>query len=150
MIVEHEPLLALGYWRERSVTTDEESGLPGYSSEWLADPQTLVRCLGPIVSDPAVVEYLQCGTQFELWRGYSWCRFECGAGFSELGHADLTDGIWVWPEGLAHYVSHHGLPLPEEFLATVRRAGTTVVNPLAVERNVDKTFWSSWYTRYCS
>ena len=32
-----------------------------------------------------------------------------------MGSRDLTDGIWVWPEGLAHYVDIHSVGLPEEF-----------------------------------
>jgi hypothetical protein len=32
---------------------------------------------------------------------------------SEMGSFDLTDGLWLWPEGLAHYVEAHGLPLLE-------------------------------------
>ena len=34
-----------------------------------------------------------------------------------MGTQDLTDGTWVWPEGLAHYVRVHGIALPDEFVA---------------------------------
>lgn len=37
-----------------------------------------------------------------------------------MGHRDLTDGVYVWPEGLAHYVKAHAVRLPDDFLAHVR------------------------------
>jgi hypothetical protein len=41
--------------------------------------------------------------------GYSWCRFDtCSASRRSLGCCNLTDGTFVWPEGLAHYVRDHG------------------------------------------
>jgi len=49
--------------------------------------------------------------------GFSWCRFFCGASDSEMGSKALTDGCWIWPEGLSHYVRAHGILLPEEFVA---------------------------------
>jgi hypothetical protein len=37
-----------------------------------------------------------------------------------MGSRDLTDGVWVWPEGLAHYVEEHDVMLPDAFLHTMR------------------------------
>ncbi len=34
-----------------------------------------------------------------------------------MGSKELTDGFWIWPEGLSHYVRAHGILLPEEFVA---------------------------------
>jgi hypothetical protein len=36
-----------------------------------------------------------------------------------MGGRDLTDGVWMWPEGLAHYVERHAVRLPDEFVATM-------------------------------
>lgn len=36
-------------------------------------------------------------------------------GVRGLGCAERTDGIFVWPEGLVHYVESHDVRLPEEF-----------------------------------
>jgi hypothetical protein len=36
-----------------------------------------------------------------------------------MGSWDLTDGTWVWPQGLSHYVEVHGIVLPEEFMSHV-------------------------------
>jgi len=33
-----------------------------------------------------------------------------------MGSKELTDGVFVWPEGLHHYVSRYNVVLPEEFV----------------------------------
>ena len=43
--------------------------------------------------------------------GYSTCRI-CGI---DNGTKDLSDGKYMWPEGLVHYVKDHNLRLPKEF-----------------------------------
>ena len=59
-----------------------------------------------------VGEYLQRGTRVNVARGLSLCRF-CER---RNGSAELTDRVYIWPEGLAHYVSQHDVRLPEEFV----------------------------------
>jgi hypothetical protein len=71
-----------------------------------------------------------------------------------MGNSDLTDGTWVWPQGLVHYVDEHGLGLPEEFVDQVL-ANKAVVPPLREEirtmthaqkvTTVDRGFWNQWY-----
>lgn len=34
-----------------------------------------------------------------------------------------SDGVWLWPEGLEHYVRSHSLRLPEEFANWIRSQG---------------------------
>lgn len=150
MNAEQEPLIAIGYWHNLLPVheiVDGELLDRGYASEWLADPRRLVEALGPVVPDPVLIRYLSVGRVHETWRGLSWCRFECGVSHSKMGYRDFTDGRWVWPEGLAHYVKHHGLPLPEEFLATARSGA--LPRPAGSSRQIDKSFWNSWYARYC-
>ena len=38
----------------------------------------------------------------------------------------MTDGIWLWPVDLVHYVRRHHAALPQEFLAHIRTNGYTV------------------------
>jgi hypothetical protein len=57
---------------------------------------------------------------FARWLGYSFCRFRCGIDDHLMGSSDLTDGEWVWPAGLAHYVEEHSVFLPEPFVKTMR------------------------------
>jgi hypothetical protein len=57
-------------------------------------------------------------TRFSL--GYSWCRFGCKSK-SEMGNGECTDGVWLFPEGFLHYVRHHAVIPPHEFLAHMRK-----------------------------
>jgi hypothetical protein len=94
----------LGYWRN-----DRHPDLP--------DPLDFVnpawRAEHPDEYE-AVVKHLAAGVQWESWRGYSWCRFRCGS--QEMGSHDFSDGTYVWPEGFSHYVTHHDVVPPREFI----------------------------------
>jgi hypothetical protein len=37
-----------------------------------------------------------------------------------MGCRDFTDGKWVWPEGLYHYVEMHDVRLPDVFVVHCR------------------------------
>lgn len=64
-----------------------------------------------------VADYLNHGQVAGSWMGASRCRL-C----SRLnGSRDLTDGYYLWPEGLAHYVVDHAVRLPAEFLKHIER-----------------------------
>jgi hypothetical protein len=39
--------------------------------------------------------------------------------------AVLTDGEWMWPADLAHYVQHYHVSLPADFIDHLERAGWT-------------------------
>lgn len=54
--------------------------------------------------------------------GPSWCRCGCPPLPSDIGTQDLTDGTWIFPEGLVHYVRSHRVKPDAEFLAHLRRA----------------------------
>lgn len=66
-----------------------------------------------------IADYLAAGRVHERYMGYSYCRFDCGVDDSDMGSADLTDGAYIWPEGLAHYVRVHDVVLPKEFMEHV-------------------------------
>ena len=34
----------------------------------------------------------------------------------DMGRGELTDGVYMWPEGLAHYLEKHNVRLPQEFV----------------------------------
>ena len=80
--------------------------------------------------------------------GYSWCRFRCGIPDRELGCSEMTDGVWIWPDGLAHYVEVHGVPLPEEVIETMRANSWVppVELPASADRRweTDSSFWEEW------
>lgn len=123
----------------------------GYWKACLTDDYPLPRHLGfeitPGVSE-RVAAYLESGAHYEQYRGSSWCRFGCAG---ENGSAELHDGSWVWPSGLAHYVRIHGIRLPEEF---VQHALKNIVVPRsafeapAEGRATDDSFWRDWARQY--
>ncbi|WP_028708117.1 hypothetical protein [Propionicicella superfundia] len=61
--------------------------------------------------------YFASGTLFRTYMGYSPCRI-CGR---DNGAAEYTDGTYVWPEGLAHYIYDHAVRLPEDLVRHARR-----------------------------
>jgi hypothetical protein len=67
--------------------------------------------------DPAerelVAHYLAGGQRAPyVAAGPSFCRICQQAN----GNLELTDGTYLWPEGLAHYVAEHSVRLPDEII----------------------------------
>jgi hypothetical protein len=81
-------------------------------------PQRLVG-RWPAAERRAVLAHLRAGEAFETYEAYSHCRFGCGIPARRMGRRDLTDGTWLWPDGLAHYVEAHGVRLPPRFVRHV-------------------------------
>ncbi len=122
-------LNAIGFW----ITNLRDDALPS--------PQELVGDM-PASLREQLASYLTAGHRFRQFRGYSWCRFDCGIQYSQMGSWDLTDGTWVWPEGLPHYVREHGIVLPSEFVAHVL-AGAAPRQPSPSEE-ISADFWRQW------
>jgi len=59
-----------------------------------------------------------------------------------MGSWDLTDGIWVWPEGLAHYVDAHNVGLPHEFTEHAL-SGASAAMP-EESPQYDDDYWIRW------
>jgi len=61
----------------------------------------------------------------------------------DMGTGEISDGTYVWPEGLAHYVEEHNVRLPQKFVDHVLAGGTTL--PEDTEPTVsyvrDETWW---------
>jgi hypothetical protein len=91
--------LRIGYWRE-----------PGHPS-W-PDPTDLVDESWDPSERDTIASYLDDGATAKTWMGRAQCRF-CG---KLLGCSDLTDGTFIWPEGLSHYLSVHAVRLPQSFV----------------------------------
>jgi hypothetical protein len=83
-----------------------------------------------------VLAHLRGGLVFAAYRGRSFCRFACGERM--MGHRDLTDGRHLWPEGLAHYVEHHDVQLPDWFV------GAMGGEPVLRRGIVDDAKWIAW------
>ena len=97
-------LAELGFWR---ASIDSPSPLPCPSPPPSPPP--------PSSHFPLLLRYISSSALMESWEhGHAACRL-CPA--QKLGCATLTDGVWVWPEGLRHYVETHSVPLPAAFVA---------------------------------
>ncbi len=95
----------LGYWFHELAPDD------------LPLPQRLVR-RSRATDRELVLRYLRGGRTLVRYGAAARCRFaDCA---SAVGRRELTDGVFVWPEGLAHYVACHDVRLPAHFVAHVR------------------------------
>jgi hypothetical protein len=92
-----------------------------------------------------IVAYLRSGQLIRAFLGYSSCRI-CGLLGREMGAAEFTDGEWVWPEGLPHYIEVHSVRLPEELIATMESHGWKVPADLGTldATLIDESFWKTW------
>jgi len=110
----------------------------------LPRPQRLVGSWSD--SDRAfVVAYLRAGSPIVDYPDPSFCRFDCGE--TEMGSRDLTDGEFVWPDGLAHYVEKHSVRLPEHFVAHVREREGRIAPFVAPKPRFglyDRGPWERW------
>lgn len=59
-----------------------------------------------------VTSYLAAGRIKDAYAGSSCCRI-CGM---SNGSCDITDDIWVWPEGFLHYIIEHNVKPPQKFI----------------------------------
>lgn len=112
-------LRLIGYW-----SGEQAPGWPDVAAfvdaDWDEDERHLVS------------QYLACGTLARTYMGLSVCRV-CGA---SNGYAEYSDGMYIWPSGLAHYVDQHDVRLPDEF---VRQAVARLLEFEAAE--VDGRWW---------
>jgi hypothetical protein len=99
-------LRTIGFWRS---IRDAEPSLP--------DPRDFIDPEWDARERARLADYLRTGRRVRAQKGKSRCRL-CGA---VNGSEEQTDGVYLWPEGLAHYVSEHAVRLPAEFLAHVER-----------------------------
>lgn len=110
-------------------------------------PQELRAEYAPGLGDK-LATYLASGKFFKFYLGSSWCRFGCPGG---NGSAEFTDGVWVWPEGLAHYVRHHPVALPPDFIRDATSANSPASAfrwPPALVERTDNSYWIGWARSY--
>jgi hypothetical protein len=128
----------VGYWR--TAPPAEYLGLP--------EPRALVTPGWEPERRDRLVAYLRAGTLLASYAGFSSCRFaDCQHPERDrLGNTDLTDGAWVWPEGLWHYVRDHAVRLPDELVARAAAHGFAAPAPsdAAAQLAPDAAFWLRW------
>lgn len=118
-------LIGIGYWH-----SIYEPDLP--------DPGLFVDENWCDTDRKKLIKYLNSGFKLSYsYMGSSWCRFRCGQ--DDLGSLEYTDGKYVWPEGLVHYIEKHMVRLPSEveaYMLNNSNVGSSVLNP-----EIDLTWW---------
>lgn len=92
-------LRLIGYWRNQQHPEYPHAG-DLVDESWDADEREFVG------------QYLRWGQIARAYMGLSPCRV-CAV---NNGSLELTDGVYLWPQGLAHYVEDHGVRLPQAFV----------------------------------
>lgn len=95
--------IAIGYWKDK-----DQPHLP--------HPSDFVNQAIPDDLRNTVATYLENGNRFIAYLGFSWCRFKCGIADHQMGASCFTDGLYIWPEGLSHYIRVHDVWLPDTFV----------------------------------
>lgn len=90
----------LGFWRG------------GREAESLPHPDDYIDRSWDPAERALVVRYLTESPVTLEGRGSSRCR--CCQALN--GHRERSDGVYTWPEGLAHYVEAHHIRPPQEFV----------------------------------
>lgn len=118
-------LVRLGYW-----LGPREPGWPDVrafvDSNWNPDERAEVAL------------HLRQGIVARRYMGFSECRL-CG---EAVGALELSDAVYIWPEGLAHYVEAHDVRLPQRFVDHVSRVRDSLEAAF-----VDDVWWrgvTSW------
>lgn len=120
-----EPLIRIGYW-----WSEREPFLP--------HPERFVDDDLDADGRDLVVDYLHGGLVTTYWMGYSTCRI---CGLERNGTSDLSDGTYLWPEGLAHYVEAHNVRLPNEFVEHATSRFRSITHAAAAANNGDFDDW---------
>ena len=147
------PLQWIGLWiEEPHDIRDPQRRLKSYWEKLppprYPHPKHLVGAERNPAHKAALVAYLRSGTIVTHCLGYSYCRFEGGPSDQEMGSGDLSDGVWIWPEGLWVYVEHYDVRLPDEFETNVQNMGYRIsVSEHLEDRGTDDSFWTSWSKR---
>ena len=126
----------IGHWLDISDVSEKHYPDPQYliDENWLGDEKNLL------------ISYLTLNQNAHGYWGYSWCRFGCGVEDSKMGSHIFTDGVWAWPEGLAHYVRDHSVMLPDSFIDHCRNNSWKIPDELPNLNMslLDETDWLDW------
>lgn len=95
-------LRAIGFWNGPHTTDGWPEASDFVDPDWDEDDRDFV------------IDYLSHGVLARTYMGYSTCRL-CGK--TNNGDSEYSDGTYVWPSGLAHYVAEHAVRLPQEFVS---------------------------------
>lgn len=81
------------------------------------------RAAAPHPDEARIADYLRRGQPYIASPGVT---FDVLDGRGPIGSGTiLTDGVWAWPDDLAHYLETYHVELPEAFVTAIVRAGFT-------------------------
>lgn len=127
-------LIAVGYWNDKPF------------EERFIYPQEVVseKKLPDMLK---LADYVAKGNSAIAWKGYSACRI-CD---KILGTRCLTDGAYIWPEKLEHYIVEHDIFLPQEFIDHAKnnkwQVKKTDYNG-SYHGEIDRSFWINWCEKH--
>ncbi|OQR90103.1 hypothetical protein ACHHYP_05811 [Achlya hypogyna] len=103
-------LLEVGFWRQTEGDRLDQRPHPRALQDpsWFAEHPALAT---------RVISYLRtrgCVESYEM--GYSFCRLGLDCAPKEMGACTMTDGVYCWPEGYAHYLQAHHVRPPQELV----------------------------------
>jgi hypothetical protein len=123
-MIENKELNLIGYWKE-------------YGEDNYIDPALLIDEGWEIDNREKIINYLNSGKFKTGYFGWSNCRIcKCRNGGTEL-----TDGVWYWPVGLAHYVEKHNVKLPDEFIEYMKSVDFECGKTSKLKTKFD---WNRW------
>lgn len=142
--VQHRELRAIGYWRvplsakrvalyEALIAGNGRATIDGVGVSACPDPDVHREALAalhaedkqpdprdfvdeiwdPVIRD-RVVAYLINAPRAAAWMGYSHCRMCPDNPIN--GTTCRSDGVFIWPEGFAHYLTAHNVRPPVDFV----------------------------------
>lgn len=128
-------LIAIGYWKMQN---EQNVPLPDFphptkfqEDHWNEDEKNLV------------LNHLKNGVSVRHYRGSSWCRFNCDE--ENMGSTCMTDGVYIYPEGLTHYIEKHQVKLPNEFIEHIRNYVPIALNKYEIEiSEINKDWWLNY------
>lgn len=128
-----EKLKLIGFWAESKVPSQ------------LPHPRNFVQPGWEAEHKQSIVNYLRQGLFVAGSWDYATNRFEDGRFEKEMGSALLSDGVYLWPEGLAIYVDAYDVRLPDEVVDHMKAQKFTMPEHLLKDAiGDDCEFWESW------
>ena len=91
-----------------------------------------------------MINYLSSGKLTGVWCDWSWCRFRCKHSLEDMsimGSMDQSDGTYIWPKGLIHYIKEHDVWLPSEFVEHAFSGENENNSNLINSRDIDYSWW---------
>jgi len=137
---ESDSLRLIGYWEEQ-----------GENTPWI-HPRHLVDPMWESGRREKLVRYLRSGVRVNEMLGYAHCRMDRSIPDALMGNAELTDGVYKWPEGLPNYVERFFVKLPKEFVENAASFHFKIPPNLDAaeleQMPVDMDFWKSWSEKH--